>query len=103
MPFILEKLNVSVLTANNLGGLPSLKEEQRIQQVQDDNKTLLQIPRRYSIYFVLNNDNDCNNDNGVGIIMMIVMMIVMIMVIVMMMIVIMMIIMMVIWMMLMIR
>ena len=97
MPFILEKLNVSVVTANNLGGLPSLKEEQRIQQVQDDNKTLLQIPRRYSIYFVL------NNDNGVGIIMMIVMMIVMIMVIVMMMIVMMMIIMMVIWMMLMIR
>ena len=44
--FIAEKLNISICNADHSGGLPSRKEEERIQEVQDQHKQFLQIPRR---------------------------------------------------------
>ncbi|CAB3979177.1 large subunit GTPase 1 homolog [Paramuricea clavata] len=44
--FVAEKLNISICNADHSGGLPSRKEEQRIQEVQDQHRQFLQIPRR---------------------------------------------------------
>ncbi|XP_028398266.1 large subunit GTPase 1 homolog [Dendronephthya gigantea] len=44
--FVAEKLNITIYNADNSGGLPSKQEQQRIQEIQDQHKQFLQIPRR---------------------------------------------------------